>query len=889
MIGTTGECEKEGGAGCQATQAPVFADFPLAEEDQSIPQRFSKISRKYADQLAIKDGDTSLTFAELDRITSRLARGVLDNAKAVELPIAFCLSHGIAPVIAILAILKAGKFYLPLDPSFPPSRLAYFLQDSEAQLILTDQENFQFAKEISGAKLPLVDLGQVSESYPAEGLDPDIHPDHFANLLYTSGSSGMPKGVPQTHRNLLHSVYVLTKNNQYRLDDRLSLLFSTSFAASTNPILGALLNGLALFPFDSKRNLAGMAEWINQERITVISAVPTLLRHFGSLVVGKERFPSVRLVTMGGETVLKSDLELLRRVFPEDCQLRVGLGGSEMLVLTSIAFEGTLDLADSVIPVGYANDGMEIFLFDENGKQVDIGQPGEIVVRSRYLSPGYWHRPEITELKFKTDPAGDGLRIYYTGDLGRVRADGCLFHLGRKDFQVKIRGFRVELEEIDSALSEHPGIAEAAVGVDDRGTHEKRLVAYYTPSNEYPAPSHEEMRLFLRKKLPDYMIPFAFVSMEALPLTPSGKIDRLALPSLEEVLHLENDFVPPRNEVEAKLVQIWEELLEVSPIGIKNDFFAIGGHSLLAATLITRIECEFGRRIDFATLSQAATIEHLGEILCRSEWSAPGASLVPIRASGNRPPLYCVHGLGGHIIPFLRLANHLGPDQPVYGLQAIAVDGNGNPERTLEEIAARYLGEIEEVQPSGPYYLAGFSFGGFAAYEMARQLAMRGKPVALLAILDTQAGTLSGFRRSMTTYKRFHFQARSLAERLSYRLSGLAGGYQRDGAPAATAPSDQQEVIMGEVREEEVPEHLMEIMKANRLALRNYVPKGYAGKITVFKSTHGQGINYGWDELTSGPVEYYAVPGTHRGILQEPSVAILTNQLRSCINKTLES
>jgi thioesterase domain-containing protein/acyl carrier protein len=582
---------------------------------------------------------------------------------------------------------------------------------------------------------------------------------------------------------------------------------------------------------------------------------------------------------------LKSDFELYKRVYPDDCKVRIGLGGSEMLVLTSIMLEKHFEITESVMPVGYPNDDMEIFLVDDSGKQVEIGQSGEIVVRSRYLSPGYWRRPDITELRFKDDPTGDGVRLYYTGDLGRMRGDGCLFHLGRKDFQVKIRGFRVEIEEIEAEISLHPGIQEAAVVTVDREGQEKRMVAYYVPAKDHPAPSVEEIRIFLKKKLPDYMIPFAFIAMEAMPLTPSGKMDRLSLPKLEEVFNLEKDYVAPRNEVEAKLVQIWEELLEVSPIGIKNDFFMIGGHSLLAATLITRLETEFGKRIDFGILSKNPTIEQLGEVLSRDEGAGSRASLVPIRASGSHPAIYFVHGIGGHVIPFLQLANHLGADQPVYGLQAKEVDGGKDDVFTIEEIAASYLSEIQEIQPRGPYYLGGFSFGGFVAYEMARQLAMQGNQVALLAILDTKACSIPGYRQALSPFGILRYQTRALWEKISYLFTNTRS--QTNHTILDEKP-DEQEAILGDVIEEEIPEHLMLIMRSNRAALRKYIPQGYHGEISLFKSgSHGRGVCYGWSELTDGGVETFEVPGTHRGIMQEPSVAILAKQIAACIEKTL--
>jgi thioesterase domain-containing protein len=302
--------------------------------------------------------------------------------------------------------------------------------------------------------------------------------------------------------------------------------------------------------------------------------------------------------------------------------------------------------------------------------------------------------------------------------------------------------------------------------------------------------------------------------------------------------------------------------------------------------LITRIETDFGKRIDFGVLSKAPSIENLAEVLRQGDWSIPTTSLVPIQASGLRPPIYFVHGLGGHVIPFLQLSNHLGMDQPVYGLQAKAVNGAKDNSRTIEEIAGDYLREILEFQPAGPYFLGGFSFGGFVAYEMARQLAAKGEKVALLAILDTQARVLPGFRKSLSQFGHVRYQGRALREKIHNRLTNISD--QNNSERTGGKPSEQ-EVIMGDVAEEEVPAHLQHVMKVNRDALRKYVPKGYHGKITLFKSSyHGRGVYYGWEELTDGDVEVFEVPGTHRGIMQEPSVAILATKISVCIEKNLQ-
>lgn len=873
--------------------APVI-DFAEDEIETSVVARFEKQVERYADHLAVKTQEHSLTYEALNHAANRLGRAVIEQIGKDEEPVAYMLPHGVEQIIAILGLLKAGKMYLPLDPSFPENRLAAMLADSQARLIVTGQENLELVNRITHKRIHIIDIASLDPSLSVANINLPIEPDRLLSLLYTSGTSGQPKGVVSNHRNLMHGMWSYTNHFGFCTRDRLALLLSTSFAASVSTVFGSLLNGATLLPFDIQKGLLNLKDWLLEEKITILMIVPTLFRHFAMSLNGEEKFPHLRLVSVGGEPVLRSDVELFKRNFSKDCILRNNLSGTEMGNLCNFLIDMSTEITDNVVPVGYSLGEKQVRLLDDEGNEVEHGELGEIVVRSRHLSPGYWQKPELTREKFQELPGEGGMRQYRTGDLGRMSPDGCLFHLGRKDFLVKIRGYRIELGEIEGVMTQHPAIRECVLVVQESKGFDKRLIAYILPDLKGPAVTDEELRIFLKKRLPDYMIPFAFVRLPVFPLTPTGKIDRLALPSLEKVLNLEQDYIPPRDEIESRLVQIWEGLLEVSPIGIRNDFFLIGGHSLLAARMIAQVGEQFGRRLDFASISNAATIEHLAEILRKDDINSIPTSLVPIRAKGDRAPLFCVHGVGGHILPFLQLASHLDSNQPVYGLQAKPVHGVNGEERTVEELASEYIAEIEQVQPVGPYHLAGFSFGGFLAYEMACQLMAKGQEVALLAILDSQMRGLPGYRQALSVSEYTHFRAKSLLEKSKYRLGlsrkqpfmeavGVPGRQNHD-------QFNQKEAILGDVVDEEVPDHLKIVMQANIKALLKYVPKHYSGKLTLFKSlNHGQGVHYGWGELVRGGVEDHYVPGSHRGILQEPNVAILAVQVQGCIDRALEN
>lgn len=865
--------------------------FHKSEIEGSIPERFEKMVDLYPERVAIKYGETSLSYNEFNKKSNQLARLILKHNELASEPVAFLLDIGIKPILAIFAIWKTGGFYIPLDPSFPQDRLDFILKDSGARFILTDDEHIAQAQELAKNGAELINLDDIDPELSAENLQIDISPDALTCLHYTSGSTGTPKGVIQNHRNLLHTAWCDHNQNRSTPDDRIALLHSIGFAASVVPILGTLLIGGTLYPFNLKNGLQNLATWLGQEKITVYRSVSTLFRHLALSLSADDKFPNLRLITLGGEAVLKSDIELYRKHFSQYSLLSHGIGGTEMQVFRSFLVDKNTEIHGNVVPVGYPTEDKEVLILDEDGRQLGYNEVGEIVVRSQYLSPGYWRNPDLTEKKFKIEMDNPTLRNYWTGDLGRLDSDGCLYHLGRKDFQVKIRGFRIELGEIESVLMQHPNVQDAAVLVHEQAESEKRLVAYVVYDSSQNAPTMEEMRIFIKKNLPDYMVPFMFIRMEAMPLTPTGKIDRLSLPGLADVFELDQDYVPPRDEVEMKLVSIWEQVLGLSPIGIKNDFFQLGGHSLLAATLITETEAAFDKNIDLAMLSEAATIEGMAEILRADGRSVVKTALVAIQPQGTRPILYCVHGVGGHVIPFMKLSEYLGADQPVYGLQVKSTDERQNGDYTIEVMAEEYLEELRSMQPGGPYYLAGFSFGGFVAYEMARQLSAQGQQVGLVGIFDTQAASAPGYLKSLSSEKKLIYRMKKIMNKVDYHSQNVSKLHLDEVVPYIRKKRERlsmQEAIMGDVEPEQVPDHLLEIIDANIAALRKYSPGEYDGKVIIFKSdNHGRGVYYGWEELARGGVEVHYVPGNHRGILQEPNVARLAELLRNCIDKKI--
>jgi amino acid adenylation domain-containing protein len=591
-----------------------FVEFDKREIEQSIARRFEKIVHQYPDRLAVKTKKHSLTYSELNSAANVLAQAILAKHGPKQEPVALLMDHDAPVIAAILGSLKAGKFYIPLDPSLPHARLKYILEDLQANYIVTNSKHLSLAEALAGTALDLFNSDEL-DNLPDTNPAVDVRPDDLSWVIYTSGSTGKPKGVIQTHRNVLHFMMTYTNGLHICADDRLTLLYSFSVNGGAHDIFAALLNGAALFPLDLKEEgFDDLGHWLKEEQITIYHSVPTVFRQFADTLAGQEDFPRLRVLRLGGEPVYKRELDFFKYHFSKDCILVNRLGSSETGSLRMYFIDKETQISGNLVPVGYAVPDNEILLLDDDGKHSD-GDEGEIAVKTRYVSPGYWGRPDLTDAVFLPDPAGGQERIYRTGDLGRMLPDGCLLHLGRKDFFVKIRGYRIDIDEIESALLDCSGIKEAVVTARNNNSGNEQLVAYYVPILR-PGPAIGELRASLRAKLPEYMIPHAFVLLDAIPLTATRKIDRQALPdpgtSRPDTM---TPFVAPTNPIEQDLAKIWAEVLSVDQIGIHDDFFALGGHSLAASRVISRVIAAFQLRLSIKALFDSPTVATMAAVI----------------------------------------------------------------------------------------------------------------------------------------------------------------------------------------------------------------------------------------------------------------------------------
>mgnify|MGYP001545417886 CR=1 FL=1 len=701
----------------------------------SISQRFAECVARHAARVAVSAPAGQWTYAELDRRASFLAAEILDKLGETSEPVALLMEHD-APLIAtIFGALKANKIYLALDPNHPAEQLAAILSSSGARLLLADDPNLALANSLASGPLkifPVTRSGLVD--LPAR-IFPEISGDDGAWLMFTSGSTGGPKGVWQNHRGLVQEADVYAELIGLKPDDRVALLAACGLAASGATLFATLLNGATLCPFHLRTQGVGrLADWLPRENITIFHSVPTVFRHLARAAENKNSFASVRVVRLGGEPVLRGDVEIFRRQCPDDCRFIQSLSSTETGMICTLTMDQQTPLPPGRVAAGFPVRGVEVFLVDENKRPVAAGSEGRIAVRSARLRQGYWRQPELTAENFLPDIQDSSRRIFISNDLGRFLADGSLEHLGRADQMMKIRGQRVDLGEIEAAVLA-TGLAREAVVIgrkDESG--EEHLAAYFVPCAGADV-SLQNFRGRLRRQFPEYMIPGDFIPLEKLPQTPGGKIDRRALPSPARPETKLSRARKPRDLVETRLARIWKSVLNVSSVGRADDFFQLGGTSLQSVEVLLRIEELFGVALPPSTLAERSTVEKLAELLTDHVVIPAPTPLVTLREGGVGRPLFLIHSGQGDVTSYGLLARRL-TGRPIYGLQSVGLQGESWPLMSIKAMAQCYLREIKDKDSTGPYLLGATCMGGMVAFEIARQLVGEGRKVALLAFFD---------------------------------------------------------------------------------------------------------------------------------------------------------
>ncbi|HLX20720.1 MAG TPA: amino acid adenylation domain-containing protein, partial [Gaiellaceae bacterium] len=674
-------------------------------------------------QAATRPGDAAvefeghrLTYGELDARTNGLAHVLQGLGVGPDVLVAVCLERSAEMLIALLGIMRAGGAYVPVDPAFPADRQQFMLDDAGVRVIVT-QESLLSSVSTSGADC--VCLDRDAARIFAAGTDPppcSAGPDDLAYVIYTSGSTGRPKGVQIPHRALVNFLTTMAERPGLGANDVLVAVTTLSFDIAGLELYLPLVQGgrLVVAPQSVAADPRALAALIEAAGATVVQATPTTWR-----MLVDSGWPGRRglKVLCGGEALPQI---LAEQLVERGLELWNMYGPTETTIWSTVSRVQ----AGEALTIGRPIANTSLYILDDQLQPMPVGVPGELHIGGDGVARGYLDRPELTAERFVPNPfdSREEGRMYKTGDLARYRDDGTVEFLGRRDHQVKVRGFRIELGEIETALARQPGVTAAVAVAREDAPGDARLVAYVVIEGSGPERTPNALRRALVDILPAYMVPSAVVVLDELPLTPNGKIDRKALPTPSVERDSESPYAEPHTDLERRLVGIWEDELDVRPIGVRDDFFDLGLTSFIAARLFARLERELGASLPLGALFRAPTIERLAVLLSEEKSGGRWTSLVPIQPEGTQPPLFCVHGGAGTILHLQPLARCLGSDQPFYGLQARGLYGGAPPHRTVEQMAKHYLDELRMVQPHGPYYLAGYCFGSIVAFDMAQKL-----------------------------------------------------------------------------------------------------------------------------------------------------------------------
>jgi amino acid adenylation domain-containing protein len=854
----------------------------------TVAARFEQIAARRAGEPALVQGDVTWTYDELNARANRLAWHLRGMGIQGEAPVALLTERSPEAVMAMLAVAKAGGFFIPLNPDDPMDRLTQLIDEAQPSVVLL--QDHLSDRLPSGMFYALaIDAGEASfAGESAENPPPAGGPESLLYVMHTSGSTGTPKGVAVPHR-AVQRLVIEPNFVSIAASDRVFQYAPLSFDASVLEIWLPLLNGAQL--------------WIAPPGALTLAELGAALRASGATTAWFTAglfhqlidhqladLSGLRQILAGGDALSVAHVRALAKAQPT---LRIinGYGPTENTVFTTCHTVFAAANLGTSVPIGRPVNGTSVLIVDRRGEPVPVGVPGELVTGGTGLARGYFRQPEATAERFVSHPGlnGEGTRVYRTGDRARWLPDGTIEFLGRLDQQVKLRGFRIELGEIEAALREQHAVRDAVAHVRGAGA-DKQLVAYFTTAaDESPAPA--ELREFLSGRLPAYMVPAVFVRLAELPLGRNGKVNRRALPDPDTVVGAQASGLGPRTPLEARLVAIWQDVLGVAHVGVRDLFFELGGHSLLATRLLAEVEKRIGARVTLNTLFEEGTIEAMAAAIESGAPTSAASPLVALKPEGSRRPFFCVHPGGGSVLSYFDLAARFPAERSFYALQASGLDGSVPPLRSVEEMAAAYLAAIRAAFPGGgPYHLGGHSFGASVAFEMARQLeTIHGEKVGALVLLDHLAPDRA---RTMIDHEptdvealefmahqigahfgvRFHLPAsemesRSTAERLEFFL-------ERAREAGIAPPGADVAMIAG----------LVAVYQANLHALLHYHPGTFGGGLTLvrtagFAAETSGAPAAGWDTLARGPVVIVDADGDHTSMLRAPHVIGLAARL----------
>ena len=869
------------------------ADFP---SEASLHGLISAQANRAPERIAAVYNNERISYGEMERRANRLAHALIAAGVQPGHVIGLYIERDLNLLIAQLAILKTGAAYAALDLQYPREMLARLFDNFNLKFIMTHSEMNKLLPEHKSGLL-LIDKLLLEQNHLVTAPEVNVNSCSAAFIIFTSGSTGVPKGVIHTHRNMLARFQAAWALAAMNAEDVISQTSPLSSIDAVDEIYSPFLLGArtVMIPHKIVTDPRRLVNLLEEEAVTRIILVPLLLR-----VILKayddidQRLTHLNTWLIGGDALTPTLVKLFHEKLP-----RANLINFYGLTEGDATFHVT-DLSETPPPVGRPIQNTRVYVLDSNLQPVPLGFPGEICLSGAGLFSEYWNRPDLNTEKWQINPFNDApnssfSRLFKTGDIGCWQPNGQLQYLGRHDRMVKIRSFRVELGEVEAVLTANPAVRGCAVRVwqtesaDDSVTNQPRIIAYVTLKESSQA-TPMQLRDALKVHLPDYALPKQVVLLDVLPILPNGKVDYLSLPEPSEVEPvIAENFIEPSDEFELFLVKLWERLLKRHPISTRDNFFDLGGDSLLVIIMITELEKELGQTLSLALLFHTPTIVQLAAALREKGWKPAWSSLVPIQPHGSKPPLFCVHADGGAFF-YNRFTSHISPDQPLYGIQARGLDGKEAPFTNVKEMAAQYIKEIRLVQPKGPYVISGFSMGGVVIYEMAQQLMRDGEKPGLVLFLDASSPNYPEMKENhnkgfFNKLKNFFYLPAS--DKIEHLITRSANRWR--------AFSDEMLSRLYLLIRHPLPPALRihVVRKINQRIGDKYQPLPYSGPISILRASEQlPGVipdrTLGWDHHVTGPIDDFVIPGDHETIFKEPNVGLLAKQIQLCIDNWLD-
>ncbi len=852
-----------------------------------IHHGFEARARAAPEALAVVCGGRSLTYGELNRRANVLARRLVAQGTGPGQFVAVWAERTLDTIVHLLAVAKAGAAYVSLDPGYPSERLSFMLGETRATVLLAN-DSAALPDALPGMARLCASADDAEISAEIENLPPRCGPQDLAYLIYTSGSTGQPKGAMIHHAAVLNTLEDINERFVVGPGDRVLALSSFAFDLSVYDVFGVLGAGGAIVLPDagSHREPAAWAELVLRHRVTIWNAVPALMEMLvaHAEATGSAALRSLRLAMLSGDWIPVSLPDRILRLSPTTSVVSLG-GPTEVSIWSAVYPIEKVDPAWPSIPYGRPLRNQTLHVLDDDLNPCPVGTPGEQYCGGIGVGRGYLNRADLTSERFIADPFSSepGARLYRTGDLGRWMPDGNIEFLGRIDNQVKINGNRVELGEIESTIARHPGVRDVAV-VAPRDSHgRRRVVAFVVPNERFELTDdptttsssqksfpevERSLREYLAIKLPAYMLPSRILARDKLPLSHNGKVDRKSLDA--EALALtppERPVMAARNDIERRLLDIWRHILDLPDIDVDDDFFMLGGDSLLAVVLLTHVDKEFDTSLQLVDLVQHPTISTLARLLRSDTAPLRRQTAIAIQLGDDRPILFFAPCIHGDLMTVRALASRLDMGQPVYALTPAGVDGQDPPHDTIAEIADYYIAQVREAQPRGPYLLSGYSIGGAVAQEMAKRLTTAGEIVSLLILIDAPArGRPPLIHWGNEAFKRAWRWQSSLVARLT-------------GGPLKA-----------------IPPHAA-MIAAHRRALNAHRAGAYLGPTVIIRATILPHPIKQW--LDRSPQEWRLrklvdpetpviwTPGDHATIFAKPNVDVLAQQIQRQLDRVL--